>query len=57
VSGAAGGDFTLKADGITIASGTLAANSFRVYRFTVPAPGAIALLGLGGMMAARRRRA
>lgn len=39
------------------ASGTLAAQGIAWYCFTVPTPGSLALLGLGGMVAARRRRA
>jgi hypothetical protein len=56
LAGAAAGNFNLNLNGTTVASGALAARSFAVFSFTVPTPGSLALLGLGGLVAARRRR-
>ncbi|MEO1534456.1 MAG: hypothetical protein AAFS11_02715 [Planctomycetota bacterium] len=47
-------DFSYHAASQTLAISDFAAN--QVYIFAVPAPGAAALLGLGGLAAARRRR-
>ena len=55
--GAASGDYVLNIDGAELASGTLDAGSFGVYSFVVPSPSAAAFLGLGALMAGRRRRA
>ncbi len=57
LAGAAAGNFNLNVNGSTVASGALATRTLAVYSFTIPAPGAAALLGLGGLLAARRRRA
>jgi MYXO-CTERM domain-containing protein len=44
-------------DTLTSGAFNLAAGGIGWYCITVPTPGAAALLGLGGLMAARRRRA
>ncbi|MFZ2875749.1 MAG: hypothetical protein WAZ94_14840 [Phycisphaerales bacterium] len=55
--GSAGGDYVLHVNGANAASGTLAAGGLAAYSLTVvPTPGALALLGLGGLVTARRRR-
>lgn len=55
--GNAAGDFVLNINGANAASGTLAAGGLAAYSLTVvPTPGALALLGLGGLVTARRRR-
>jgi hypothetical protein len=56
LGGAAAGNYNLNVNGANVASGALAARSFAVFSFTVPTPGSLALLGLGGLVAARRRR-
>ncbi len=53
--GAASGTYVLNVND-SVYGGELATNSFAVYSFTIPTPGALALLGLGGLVAARRRR-
>ncbi|MFZ4573736.1 MAG: PEP-CTERM sorting domain-containing protein, partial [Phycisphaerales bacterium] len=57
VGGTALGDYRLNINGVQgVANGTLAAASMNWYCFTVPTPSALALLGLGGVVAGRRRR-
>lgn len=54
-AGAAGGNFNVNINGASVASGAQAAGAFQVYSFTVPTPGSMALLGLGGLAGLRRR--
>ncbi|MCE7974726.1 MAG: hypothetical protein DYG92_10470 [Leptolyngbya sp. PLA1] len=55
--GNAAGDFVLNINGANAGSGSLAAGGLAAYSLTVvPTPGALALLGLGGLVAASRRR-
>lgn len=57
LAGAANGDYLLNLDGNQVAAGVQAEREFAVFSFTVvPSPSSAALLGLGGLMAARRRR-
>jgi MYXO-CTERM domain-containing protein len=55
--GTATGNLTVQINGSTVHTGTLAASTFEVFTFTVPAPGSLALLGLAGLVARRRRTA
>ncbi len=56
-AGTATGAFNLNINGVAgVASGALAAGAVNWYCFTAPAPSALALLGLGGVVAGRRRR-
>jgi len=56
-AGTATGDYGLNINGVAgVATGTLAAGTVNWYCFTAPAPSALALLGLGGVVAGRRRR-
>ena len=55
--GTATGAFTLNVNGVAgVATGALASGAVNWYCFTAPAPSALALLGLGGVVAGRRRR-
>ena len=54
--GGANGDYTLTIDGSTVASSTLASGTVHWYCFTIPTPGSAMLLGMGGLVALRRRR-
>jgi MYXO-CTERM domain-containing protein len=55
--GTATGAFTLNINGVAgVATGALASGAVNWYCFTAPAPSALALLGLGGVVAGRRRR-
>ncbi|QOJ01673.1 MAG: PEP-CTERM sorting domain-containing protein [Phycisphaeraceae bacterium] len=56
VGGAANGDYVLNINGDPVAADNLGAQQIDWYCFTVPTPGSIALLGMGGLLAARRRR-
>lgn len=55
-SGTATGQFVLNINGHTVAAETLVGGDFFVYEFTIPTPGTAAMLGLGGLVAIRRRR-
>ena len=56
-AGTATGNYTLNINGVAgVANGALAAGTVNWYCFTAPAPSALALLGLGGVVAGRRRR-
>lgn len=56
-SGTATGDYGLRFDGATVASGALVSGAQTWYCFTaIPAPSAAALMGLGLVAAGRRRR-
>ena len=56
-AGTATGDYRLNINGVQgVANGSLTAGGMNWYCFTAPAPSALALLGLGGMVAGRRRR-
>lgn len=50
-------DFILNIDDQVAFQGTQTGAELLVFSVTVPAPGSLALLGLGGLVAARRRRA
>jgi hypothetical protein len=54
-AGTATGNFALSVNGNSAASGSLAAGDFASFSFTVPTPGALALLG-AGLLVGRRRR-
>lgn len=54
--GSAAGDLLLAVNGLTAAA-TSTPNQVLWYSFTVPTPGACALMGLSGLVALRRRRA
>ncbi|MEO1715938.1 MAG: PEP-CTERM sorting domain-containing protein [Planctomycetota bacterium] len=55
--GSAGGNFVVSVDGTEVATGVHPELSITWLKFTVvPAPASAALLGLGGLAAARRRR-
>lgn len=54
--GAATGDYVLNINGDAVAGDALGAQQIHWYCFTVPTPGSLALLGMGGLLAARRRR-
>jgi hypothetical protein len=57
LAGAAFGDYELNINGSLAASGTTATREFAVFQINViPSPSSAALLGLGGLMTARRRR-
>jgi hypothetical protein len=56
IAGTASGNVNLQLNGVTIDTGALASGAFKVYSFSIPAPGSVALLGLAGLCAARRRR-
>lgn len=55
--GSAAGDYILNVNGSPIGSGSTTSFGVVVYSITIPAPGAAAVLGLGGLIAMRRRRA
>lgn len=56
-AGTATGDYNLNINGVAgVATGALASGAVNWYCFTAPAPSALALLGLGGVVAGRRRR-
>ena len=54
-AGTAAGNYALTVNGNAAASGSLAAGSFASFSFTVPTPGALALLGAGALIGRRRR--
>lgn len=54
-AGTAAGNYALSVNGNAAASGSLAAGNFASFSFTVPAPGALALLGAGVLLGRRRR--
>lgn len=54
-AGTAAGNYALSVNGNAAASGSLAAGNFASFSFTVPAPGALALLGAGVLVGRRRR--
>jgi hypothetical protein len=54
--GAAFGNHNLNINGASVGGGATVTNQLVVYSFNVPTPGSLALLGLGGLVAARRRR-
>lgn len=57
-AGAAFGDYDLNINGSLAADGTTVTREFAVFGFSViPAPSSVAILGLAGLAAARRRRA
>jgi hypothetical protein len=56
LAGTATGTYALNLGGLPVASGTLAARQFAVFSVNVPAPASAAILGLGGLAVARRRR-
>lgn len=55
-AGAAAGNYNLNVNGSSVAAGAQAAGAFQVFSFQVPTPGSLALLGMGGIAALRRRR-
>ncbi|GJM18578.1 MAG: hypothetical protein DHS20C14_07910 [Phycisphaeraceae bacterium] len=55
-AGTATGAFGLNVNGNQVGSGTLVGDDFHLFSFTIPAPGSAALLAMGGLLAARRRR-
>jgi hypothetical protein len=56
-AGTRSGDYLLNINGVEVASSFLPSGQVSWYTFTVvPTPSTAALLGLGGLMAARRRR-
>lgn len=56
-AGSETGNYTVNINGVAgVATGTLASGAVNWYCFTAPAPSALALLGLGGVVAGRRRR-
>lgn len=54
--GTASGNLNLQLNGQTINTGAFAAGELRVFAFNVPTPGALALMGMGAVVAGRRRR-
>lgn len=56
VGGPSNGTYDLTIDGSIVASDTLPANAVHWYCFTIPTPGSAMLLGMGGLVAIRRRR-
>ena len=56
LAGTSTGSTVLNINGNTQAASTLGAGEFQVFSFTIPAPSSAALLGLGGLVAIRRRR-
>lgn len=56
-AGANGGNFVLNFDGVNIANGLTNGDDFAGFTFqVVPTPASAAILGLGGLVATRRRR-
>jgi len=55
-AGSASGQTNLLFDGVLVDTRDHAANTVDWYSFTIPAPSGMALLGLGGIAAVRRRR-
>jgi len=54
--GSHAGAYDVNINGATLASSSLAAGQVHWYCFTVPTPGSAMLLGMGGLVALRRRR-